>query len=88
VLRVSGGLTSECSGAQSSFTFDTVEAPLFDATEPDGCPRGGRIEISSNGIVIGELVFTPSGAVQLIEVDGRTTAFASCNDPEFLLRCE
>ncbi len=88
VLRVSGGLTSACSGAQSSFTFDTVEAPLFDATEPNGCPRGGRIEISSNGTVIGELVFTPSGGVQLTELDGRTTAFASCNDPDFLLRCE
>jgi hypothetical protein len=88
VLQIAGGLTSECSGSQSSFSFRTIQAPLFDPADPDGCPRDGRIEISSNGSVIGQVVFTPSGGVQLIEADGRTTSFASCNDGGLLLQCE
>jgi len=87
-LDIAGGLTSECSGTQSSFTFRTIQAPLFDQTDPNGCPRDGRIEISSNGTVIGQVVFTVTGGLQLIEVDGRTTEFATCNDTGLVLRCE
>lgn len=87
-LLIGGGLTSECSGVESSFTFRTIQAPLFDESDPAGCPRDGRIEVSSNGTVIGQVVFTVEGGLQLIEVDGRTTGFASCNDGGLLLRCE
>lgn len=87
-LDIAGGLTSECSGTQSSFTFRTIQAPLFDQTDPNGCPRDGIVEISSNGTVIGQVVFTVTGGLQLIEVDGRTTEFATCNDAGLVLRCE
>lgn len=87
-LNVSGSLTSQCTGSQSTFSYRTVRAPLFDPSNPDGCPRGGEIEISSNGVSIGRVIFTPSGGIQLVEVDGGVRNFASCNDADLLLRCE
>lgn len=87
-LNVSGSLTSQCTGSQSTFSYRTIRAPLFDPSNPDGCPRGGEIEISSNGVSIGRVVFTPSGGIQLVEVDGGVRNFASCNDGALLLRCE
>lgn len=87
-LTINGGLTSQCTGTQSSFVFRTLETPLFDPAEPDGCPRDGRLEVSSNGTVIGQIVFMASGNVQLIEAGGRTTTYDDCNDTGLLLRCE
>jgi hypothetical protein len=87
-LTVGGGLTSKCTGSESTFAYRTVTAPIFDRAEPDGCPRSGRIEVSSNGAVIGQVVFTPNGGVQLIETGGRTTSFADCNDAGLVLQCE
>ncbi len=87
-LSVSGGLTSQCSGAQSSFAYRTIQPPLFDPANPDGCPRDGKVEISSNGVVIGQVVFTATGGIHLIEADGSVRDFASCNDADLLLRCE
>lgn len=87
-LHVAGGLTSQCSGTESAFTYRTVQAPLFDPADPEACPRDGRIEVSSNGTVIGQVVYTVSGGVQLIEADGRVTGFATCNAEGLRLRCE
>ena len=88
MLLIDGGLTSECSGVESSFTFRTIQAPLFDQSDPTACPRDGRVEVSSNGTVIGQIVFLVDGGLQLIEADGRVTTFPTCNDAGLLLRCE
>ena len=88
MLLIDGGLTSECSGVQSSVTFRTIQAPLFDQSDPTACPRDGRVEVSSNGTVIGQIVFLVDGGLQLVEADGRVTTFDTCNDAGLLLRCE
>jgi hypothetical protein len=87
-LEIAGGLTSVCGGAETIFAYRTVEPSFFDPAEPDGCPRGGSIEISSDGAVIGQALFTSAGGVRLVAVDGQSTLFANCNDAGLVLRCE
>jgi hypothetical protein len=71
-----------------SFTFRMIQAPLFDQADPTACPRDGRVEVSSNGTVIGQIVFLRDGSLQLIEADGRATTFETCNATGLMLRCE
>jgi hypothetical protein len=87
-LSLDGTLTStRCDNAQTTFSYRTLATPTFDANDPDACPRGGAFEIKSGATVIGQVVFTSSGGIQINEADGQSIEYASCNDPALILTC-
>lgn len=86
-LLVDGGLTSVCGDNRTVFVYRTFEALIFDPSRSDDCPRGGLVEVSADGVIIGHLRFTSSGGIQATAADGRTVSFEKCSSNALLLRC-
>jgi hypothetical protein len=88
-LSLDGTLTStSCGNAGTTFSYRTLATPTFDATDPNACPRGGAFEIASGATVIGQIVFTDGGGIQVVGAGGQSIEYASCNDPALIMTCD
>lgn len=86
-LTIDGSLQNVCGGpdpaSRRTFAYRTLTPASFDRNG-DGCPRGGAFEVSTEGIVLGQMAFTDTGGVTLTLVGSEPTTVPSCNDAALL----